>query len=301
MTASNPTLTLPPSAGRSLLPDASLVGITLLWGGTFLAVQTALQWAGPFGFVAMRFGMAGLIALLVSFRVLKGLTRAELKAGVIIGGVLFFSYSLQTVGLGHIESSKSAFLTALYVPLVPVIMWCLFRRRPRRAAWLGVAIAFAGLALLADPRGLDFSFGVGEWLTLFGAAAIALEICLVGRYAAQCDPRRVTVVQLFVVSLLAFIGMGATGEAPPVAHPGLIACVVGLGLATALIQIAMNWAQKTVPATRATIIYAMEPVWAGLVGWLAGEHLTVLAVSGAALIVFSVLVSQLGARQGGAT
>jgi drug/metabolite transporter (DMT)-like permease len=64
-----------------------------------------------------------------------------------------------------------------------------------------------------------------------------------------------------------------------------------------LIQIAMNWAQKTVPATRATIIYAMEPVWAGLVGWLAGENLTVLGISGAALIVLSVLVSQLGQAQ----
>ena len=87
------------------------------------------------------------------------------------------------------------------------------------------------------------------------------------------------------------------GEPLPQPHPGLIACVAGIGLATALIQVAMNWAQKTVPATRATIIYAMEPVWAGWIGWLAGETLTPLVITGAALVVVSVLISQWGERQ----
>ena len=112
----------------------------------------------------------------------------------------------------------------------------------------------------------------------------------------DCNARRVTVVQLFTVSCLAAAGAVAAGEPLPQAHPMLLVCVLGMGLATAVIQVAMNWAQKTVPATRATIIYAMEPVWAGLVGWLAGERLTVWMVTGAALIVVSVLISQLGRR-----
>ncbi|WP_239689432.1 EamA family transporter [Aquitalea pelogenes] len=78
----------------------------------------------------------------------------------------------------------------------------------------------------------------------------------------------------------------------------MLVSLLGMGLATAVIQIAMNWAQKTVPATRATVIYAMEPVWAGLLGALAGEQLGLMAISGAALIVASVLISQLGGRQG---
>lgn len=288
------TLSPAPPAGRSLLPDLTLVGITMLWGGTFLAVQTGLQWAGPFGFVALRFGVAGLMALMVAARVLKGLTRMELRSGMLIGFVLFCSYSLQTMGLGSIPSSKSAFLIALYVPLVPVFQWSLFHRRPGRAAWAGIAIAFAGLVLLADPTGLELGFGAGEWLTLAGAMVIALEICLIGRYANACDPRRVSAVQLLTVAGLAGIGALASGEAVPAAHPLLIVIVLGLGLATALIQVAMNWAQKVVPATRATITYAMEPVWAGLVGWLAGEQLGLTMISGAGLIVASVLVSQLG-------
>lgn len=294
MTSSSVALPLPSGARPSRLPDLVLIGITLIWGGTFLAVQTALQWAGPFGFVALRFGTAGALALLLSWRQLRGLTRAELRAGVLMGAVLCGSYGLQTMGLSAIASSKSAFLTALYVPLVPLLMLLLFRRPPPLAAWLGIAVAFAGLVLLSDPSGLEWSFGRGEALTLGGAAMIALEICLLGRYAGQCEPRRMAVVQLLTVALLATLAAVATGEALPQAAPGLVGCVLGLGLATALIQVAMNWAQKTVPATRATLIYAMEPVWGGLVGWLAGEQLTVPALCGAALIVVSVLVAELG-------
>ncbi|EEG07789.1 DMT family transporter [Pseudogulbenkiania ferrooxidans] len=297
MTSSSATLPLPSGARPSRLPDLVLLLITVVWGGTFLAVQTALQWAGPFGFVALRFGVAGALALLLSWRQLRGLTRAELRAGVLMGAVLCGSYGLQTMGLGLIASSKSAFLTALYVPLVPLIMLLLFRRPPPLAAWLGIAVAFGGLVLLSDPRGLEWSFGLGEALTLAGAAMIALEICLLGRYAGGCEPRRMAVVQLLTVALLATLLMLATGEAAPQPTPGLIGCVLGLGLATTLIQVAMNWAQQTVPATRATLIYAMEPVWGGLVGWLAGEPLTVPALCGAALIVASVLVAELGKRR----
>ncbi len=294
MTTLTASASLPPRHSR--LPDMVLIVVTMIWGGTFLVVQNALQWAGPFGFVGLRFAVAGLIAMLLCWRELAGIRRTELLTGLLVGSVLFGSYSLQTLGLQLIPSSKSAFLTGLYVPLVPLFQLLLFRRHPRLAAWLGILVAFAGLVLLSDPRGLHFNFGAGEWLTVAGAAMIALEISLVGRFAGQCHPRRVAVVQLLTVALLSGCGWLISGEAAPQPQPGLLLSLLGMGLATALIQIAMNWAQKTVPATRATIIYAMEPVWAGLVGALAGEQLGIMAISGAALIVASVLISQLGGR-----
>ena len=99
------------------------------------------------------------------------------------------------------------------------------------------------------------------------------------------------------VALLSVLGGWLNGEAlPTLQAPALWLIVLGLGVATALIQIGMNWAQKTVPATRATVLYAMEPVWAGLVGWLAGERLSGMALAGAGLVVISVMVSQLGPR-----
>ena len=164
-------------------------------------------------------------------------------------------------------------------------------------AWIGIGFAFAGLVLLAGPDGTSIGLGVGEALTLLSAVAIASEIILIGGFAGRVDVRRVTVVQLATASLLSFGLMAPMGEPLPGPSWLLIGTALGLGLASAGIQLAMNWAQKTVSPTRATVIYAGEPVWAGIVGRLAGERLPAAALIGAALIVVGVIVSELKPRR----
>jgi drug/metabolite transporter (DMT)-like permease len=160
-------------------------------------------------------------------------------------------------------------------------------------AWLGIGLAFTGLVLLAGPDGASIGLGIGEGLTLLSAAAIASEIILIGGFAGRVDVRRVTVVQLAATSLLAFGLMTPMGEPVPGPSWLLILSAVGLGLASAGIQLAMNWAQRTVSPTRATVIYAAEPVWAGIVGRVFGELLPAAALVGAGLIVAGVAVSEL--------
>lgn len=273
--------------------EAVLIVITMIWGATFLTVQNALAVSGPLFFVGLRFGTAALLMGLFAAPVLRGLTWHEARAGILIGICIFLGYTLQTYGLQTIPSSKSAFITALYVPIVPLLQWFVLRRPPGLMSWLGIALAFGGLVLLAGPEGTSIGLGIGEVLTLISAIAIAAEIILIGGYAGRVDVRRVTVVQLATASLLAFGGMAPIGEPVPAMSSLLVASAVGLGIASAGIQLAMNWAQKTVSPTRATVIYAGEPVWAGIVGRLAGERLPAAALIGAALIVAGVIVSEL--------
>jgi drug/metabolite transporter (DMT)-like permease len=147
--------------------------------------------------------------------------------------------------------------------------------------------------LVAGPGAGGLTLGRGEILTLIGAVAIAAEIILIGRFAGAMNTARVTVVQLAVASLLSFALMPAAGEAVPAFSWLLAALVFGLGLASAVIQLTMNWAQRSVTPTRATLIYAGEPVWAGVAGRIAGERLPPLALLGGALIVAGVVVSEL--------
>jgi drug/metabolite transporter (DMT)-like permease len=273
--------------------EAVLVFITVIWGATFLTVQNVLAVSGPLFFVGLRFGTAALLMALLAAPILRGLTWQEAKAGILIGISIFFGYTLQTYGLQTIPSSKSAFITALYVPIVPLLQWLVLRRPPALMSWVGIALAFGGLVLLAGPEGTSIGLGIGELLTLVSAVAIASEIILIGGYAGRVDVRRVTVVQLATASLLAFGGMAPMGEPIPAMSSLLVASAVGLGIASAGIQLAMNWAQKTVSPTRATVIYAGEPVWAGIVGRLAGERLPAAALIGAGLIVVGVIVSEL--------
>lgn len=273
--------------------ETALILVTMVWGGTFLAVQHALAVSGPLFFVGLRFAVAALCTLMLSLRVCRGVTARELMAGTSIGVAIFLGYELQTMGLQSISSSKSAFITALYVPMVPLLQWAILRQPPRLMAWLGIALAFTGLVLLAGPEAGGIGAGQGELLTLVSTLAIAGEIILIGRFAGSVDIRRVTVIQLLVASGLAFACMPVAGEQIPPFSWTLIALAGGLGLASALIQLTMNWAQKSVSPTRATLIYAGEPVWAGIVGRVAGERLPILAVAGGALIVAGVIVSEL--------
>lgn len=279
--------------------EIALVLVTMLWGSTFLVIHIAMQHSGPLFFVGVRFTLAGVVSMLLFRRHMARLTRREAGAGVAIGCALFLGYYLQTLGLRTITSSQSAFITALYVPIVPLLQWAVLKRPPGLMSWVGVALAFTGLVLLAGPEAGALHFSAGELATLAGAAAIAAEIILIGHFASSVDSRRVTAVQLLTAGLVSFALMPALGEAVPQFSWLWAGGAIGLGLASAVIQLTMNWAQKSVSPTRATVIYAGEPVWGGIVGRLAGERLPGLALVGAALIVAGVLASEVKFKRRG--
>ena len=278
--------------------EAALLGVTVLWGGTFFVMHAAMAHSGPLFFVGLRFVVAGLVTMLVFRRLMAGITQAEILAGSAIGASICVAYALLGQGLQSIEASKSAFLTALYVPAVPLLQWLLTGRAPHPMAWLGIGLAFIGLLLVSNPGvAAGFALGVGEAATIAGAVVIALEILLIGKFAGQVNVQRVTAIQLLVAGLCAFAAMPLAGEAVPGFSWLLIGSAVGLGLVSALIHLTMNWAQQSVSPTRATLIYATDPIWAGIIGRIAGDRLPATALLGAAFIVAGILASELRPRR----
>jgi len=272
--------------------------VALVWGGTFLVTRIALgDGSGPFFFVGLRFGAATIATLSILRGRLRSTTRADWIAAIAIGLPMAAGYLLQTAGLRSVSSSMSAFLTALYVPLVPLIQWAALKRAPQVTTWIGIALAFAGLLVIAHPIGRSSGFGSGEWMTLASAVAFSAEIILIGRFADRIDAGRVAAIDLAMVAIAAFVAMPIAGEPLPALTPTLLACGVGLGIASAFIQLAMNWAQRTVSPTRATLIYASEPVFAGLYGRAAGEMLGKTGWAGAALILAGVVIGELKPRR----
>lgn len=273
--------------------ELALVGITIIWGLTFLLVRNAVSVSGPLFFVGFRFAVATLILLLISFKSIPKITKTELIAGSLIGGTLFIGYVLQTYGLQYISASKSGFITAFYVPAVPLVQWLMMRKAPPFFAWIGICFAFIGLILLAGPDNISPGFGKGELATFIGALVMAWEIVLISFFAGKISVRRVCIVQVAVTSVLSFAFIPIVDEPVPQFSRLLVFSAVLLGAISALVQFVMNWAQKTVSPTRATIIYSGEPIWAGIFGRLAGERLPVIAVLGGVLVVIGVVVSGL--------
>ncbi len=273
--------------------EAALLVITAIWGSTFLLVHWAMEHAGPWFFVGIRFLVAGAISVVLFRRALRGIRWRDVGAGVAIGVMIYLGYGLQTVGLQTIDSSTSAFITAMYVPLVPLAQWAVFRRRPPAMAFVGAALAFVGLVLIAGPDALSLTLGTGEIMTMISTLPIAAEIILISLFAGRIDLGRITVVQLLTAGVLGLLTMPVAGERIPEFSWIWVGCAVGLGAASCIIQLTMNWAQRSVSPTRATIIYAGEPVWAAVIGRIAGERLPATALIGGALVVVGILASEL--------
>ena len=274
--------------------EVALLCITVLWGVTFLIVHTAMRYTGAMFFVGVRFTTAALLCMVLFRRLLLDLSMQEVRAGACVGVAIFFGYALQTLGLGSIPSSQSAFITAMYVPVVPFLQWFFLRRPPHFMVWLGVLFAFSGLVLLTGPQAIaHLHLQSGEVMTLLSAIAIAMEVVLISLFASPAiNSFRVAIVQLFVAGMLAFAAMPVVHESVPAFAWWWVVPGLGLGAMSAVIQLVMNWAQKTVSPTRATLIYAGEPVWAGLVGRLAGDVLPARALVGGALVILGVLTSE---------
>lgn len=281
------------SSVPSKLPQIALILITIIWGASFITVQYGLNFSSPIIFVAFRFAAAAIAVALISLKSLKTVNLKEIMAGASIGAVIALGYGTQTIGLQSISSSESAFLTALYVPLVPILMWMFFKHRPHFMTGLGTILAFVGLVFLTGNGFGSIQLQFGQFITILGSIAIALEIILIGHFAGEVNIRRVTVLQLIFASIFCFIMAPMIGETQlPHWNWTLVIILVSLGIASAVIQLVMNWAQRAVDPSQAAIIYSGEPVWAALIGRIAGERLPFLALIGGALVVLGVVISE---------
>jgi drug/metabolite transporter (DMT)-like permease len=269
-----------------------LVVATAVWGSAFLITHRAVATVPPLMFVAIRFTTASVGVGVLTRPRLNRLNLAEIRGAAAIGAAMVVGYGFQAAGMRTIDSGRAAFISALYVPTVPVLQWVLLGRRPAAWTWVGVALASLGLLLLAGPVGGQ-AFGVGDAQALGGAFAVAAEILLVSRFAPVADPRRLAVTQCAFVAVAAASLSLAWGESCPAVRPAWVASALGLGLASAFLQLTVNGALRTVPATRATLIFALEPVWAGMIGAAAGERMGPAGVAGAGMIVAAIAVSGL--------
>ncbi len=301
--AQGPPAPRPPAPGpttRTTAPrlaayrwELALVGVTAVWGSTFVAVRDAVATIPPFTFVAYRFLAAAALLAGMRPRALAMRQPGLLAAGVVTGVALFAGYAFQTVGLQYTTASNAGFITGLSVVITPLLAAVALRERPGLGPGLGAAIAFVGLALLSLQR---LEVRRGDALVLGCAFAFAAHIVLLGRFAPRYSSYRLAVVQLATVGVLALAWAGvAGGLAVPSGAEVWTALAVTAVLASAVGFLVQTRAQREVPPTGTAVILTMEPVFAGLFGFLlAGERLSARGWVGACCILAGMLVAELG-------
>jgi len=273
------------------MPRFALLLTTFIWGATFPATKAVLEQIPPLSFLFLRF-LLGTLLVGVGFQLWRlrlHRDQAVLRASVTATGWLFLGYTLQTVGLNFTSASNSAFVTALYVVVVPLIL-----RRFDRRVWLATGIAMAGLWLLVKPSA---SVSLGDLLTLGCAIAFAAHIACLERFTRNVDAPSLFAWQMMAMVVLLFPAM-LIEQPPAQAFAPTASLLVGLGvtggLATGAFAVQM-WAQRTLPAQQVALIFASEPAYAAWLSWyFLGETLDLQGWVGSGLILLAVVVGAFG-------
>ena len=255
---------------------------------------------GPFTFQAIRCFLAviGLMPVIALFDKKEGKSFAEgwrdpklWKAGLLCGIPLFLACNLQQVGIVYTSAGKAAFLTAMYIVLVPVL-GLLLGRKITFMVPISVGIAVVGLYFLSFV-GVE-KINIGDILLLGSALMFAVQIQAVDKFASAVDPLRLNCLQALVCAVGSAI---ITVFAEDVTVPGVLACwfplcyagFLSMGLAYSM-QIL---GQKLLEPTAASLIMSLESVFAVLAGWLLlSETLAPQEALGCVLMFVAVILSQ---------
>ena len=272
---------------------AALVTILLVassWGATFTVIKDVLAHIAPEPFIFWRFTLAGVILCGIAAGRRQPL-RASLIAGVVLGLLVFTGYWLQTRALMMISPSRSAFLTGLYVVMVPFADRVIRGTRVGLNAWIGSALAVGGTTALIG--GFDARPSIGDAMTLACAVTFALHVIYTAEFMAKHSAIALAAVQVL------FVGLAAGPPslfAPRMAMREDVVIVILFTaiVTTALAFVGLMWAQARVSATEAAVILAVEPLAASVTSVLAGdEKVTVAFVIGGILILAGMIISQM--------
>jgi drug/metabolite transporter (DMT)-like permease len=287
---------MPAARKQVVLATSALLGVTAIWGSTFVVVKDAVEKMPVLDFLAWRFGIATIALALIKPRAVLHLGRRGLLAGLALGLALGAGYVTQTFGLEHTPASVSGFITGMFVVFTPLVAGLVLRRRVGAQAWAAVALATVGLALISLHGA---SLGRGEALTLLCALSFAVHIVGLGEWSPSYDAFGLAVVQLGVVTVLCTIAAAPDSLAPPPDwHVWRAVLLTGLA-ASALAFLIQKWAQGYLPPVRTAVVLTMEPVFAGIFGVLVDDDpLSVRIFLGAACVLTAMLFVEAGPRHG---
>ncbi|MDN3016772.1 DMT family transporter [Paenibacillus sp. BSR1-1] len=288
---------------KPIYADLSLLLVTLIWGTTFVLVQNAIDFLSPFAFNGIRFFIAAILLiiclLIFERKQLQFLDFKLIKSGVLIGFWLFLGYVTQTIGLLYTTTSKAGFITGLSVVLVPLFSMFLLKQMPSRNAVLGVITATLGLFLLTMTD--VSSLNIGDGLVFICAISFAMHIIFTGKFSSKYPSLLLTVIQITTVAVLSMVSsflfedwQSSFNMTNLLSNSVIVALIITSVFATAMAFFIQTNFQKYTSATRVALIFAMEPVFAAIAGYLwADERLSVSALFGCILIFMGMIFAEM--------
>lgn len=280
-------------ASAPLRADLLLVIVTLLAAISWLFSKEALNEFTPLLFMGCRFLFAGLLLAIPSRRALGRLSRNDWKASTHVGLLFGLAMSFWIMGLFYAQSvGEGAFITSLFVVIVPLLNWLIFRERPARIFWLALPLAISGMALLALHKG--FNPDPGQWLFFISALFLSLTFILNGRAAAHISALALSTIQLVLVGVVC-LTLSVFFETWPsqLTLTMLWWLTLSVVIGTAARFLLQTYAQGLTTPSHAAVIMILEPVWTAIIAafWI-NERMDLVQLSGCALILSALVVNR---------
>jgi drug/metabolite transporter (DMT)-like permease len=277
-----------------LKADLTLLLVSILWGSAFVAQRVAGQLGGVYYFNGLRYLLAALVVLPFALRVRRVANppHDQIKWMFIAGFLLFIASALQQAGMQFTTAGNAGFITSLYVVLIPIVLFFVWREKQHWTSIVAVALAGAGAFLLST--GGRFEIRTGDALELGGALFWAVHVIVLGKFASKFEPVSFSVGQLAVSGILnLFVGVfveDGIALHPPIMFAIAYTAFLSLGLSYTL----QVWAQKHTPPADAALILSLESVFAVFAGWLIlEERLNAIQIFGCMMIFIAVLLTQI--------
>ena len=287
-----------------LLPTLALVGVAAVWGATFVIVADAVANYPLYAFLGIRFVIASVAFLAFFPKVFRRVSTRELRLGIPAGIFLAAGYITQTMGLlpvqqGGTTAARAAFLTGMYVVIVPILSSIFRRITPNWGNIAGVVLALAGTWFMSGIANAGSgTWVVGDTWVLASAFAFSGHMLVLGRANETHDTLGLTILQLIIVALITSVASVITGEGAslpsgPAAGQLWFALLLTGVLASAVAFVVQTWAQQVLVPSRVALILISEPAFGGVIGWLVAGSAPVPEVVGASLMMTGMVVSEI--------
>ncbi|MGL4208434.1 MAG: DMT family transporter [Candidatus Adiutrix sp.] len=280
-----------------------LILASTIWGLSFPIGRYALDTISPLALSSLRYMFGSLALLPLAWRWRHRLPISNytgddnpylwLKTGFICGTLLAVGTALQLKGLAHSTASKAAFLTTLYVSLVPILAF-VGGQLPRPIIWAGLGVGLLGLFLLTGGGATSGGFNQSDGLLLVANVFWALQVLVTGRYALRMNVWLFTFAQAFVCFIESLILALYWGDMPTwhefiITLPTTAWGIASIGLAF----VCQTIAQREISSTSAALILPLQAVIGAVAGVIfLNEYMSTTMIWGAVILILGSFIAQ---------
>jgi len=273
-----------------------LLGSVLFGGGYVVSVIGLGHGLTPLELIAGRMFIASVLLNIIFFKKIITNSPAEIIAGIILGITMFGAFTFQKIGLQYTTASISAFISSIYVVIIPFIHWMYYKKAPDRFSNMGAVLTIIGVGFISLNDGLYISLGIT--LTLICAVFNAVQIFSMEIYNKKFDPIKLTVTMMntcFIASFLLTIYLqDFYSHQTLVFEPVNIAVLFYLGIMSTILPFLLqNIGQKYVSATKASLMMSTEAIFGTLFSIIVfSEALNAQMIIGCFLIIAAIVIAE---------